>query len=186
MRNTPAGREGSRKHNSMLRLATLRHAVVEHLRSPPLGFEEITKRHFSICKRRLVAQARRWMLEEKGTSLYPRFQRVYSEMLQLLTEFDNDESLSPLPDDVSFLRDKDPDFPQVEIESSPSNEPAALNDSSLSEASSPQTSKPAVSSTSADATKAEYNPWAGPSTSHADNRNAGSTGDDTEEEDMYS
>jgi hypothetical protein len=116
-RNTPAGREGSRKHNSMLRLATLRHAIVAQLRSPPLGFEEVTQRHFSMCRKRLLVQARRWMLEEKeekGSTLYRRFEKAYAELVSLLSTQQRFDSLPPLRQDVAFLGHKDPTFPQIE------------------------------------------------------------------------
>jgi hypothetical protein len=115
MRRTPAGRAGSLKYNNTVRLATLRHAMVEHLRSPPRGFEEVTMRHFSMCRGRIVAQARRWMLEARGTSLYSRYERTYAELLSLLVEkpMQKYDSLPPLREDLEALEKLDTSFGQM-------------------------------------------------------------------------
>jgi len=66
MKNTPEGREGSCKYNAVVRSATLRYAMLDYLRNPHKGFEEVSRRHFAACRRRIVAQARRWLLESRG------------------------------------------------------------------------------------------------------------------------
>jgi len=112
MRDTPAGRKGSAKYNATVRLETLRCAMVGQLRLPPVGFEEVTTRHFAMCRQRIVVQARRWMLEARDTDLYSRYERTYAELLSLL---DTDamreyESLAPLPDDLEALETLDSSF----------------------------------------------------------------------------
>ena len=85
-RGTQAGDEGSRRYNLSLQLATLRHAVIAHLRDPPRGYAEVVRRHFAMCRVRLVAQARRWVIESYGTELYARFVHAEGELLKLLAE----------------------------------------------------------------------------------------------------
>jgi len=116
MRNTVAGIEGSARYNHTLRLATMRHAVIAHLKSPPRGFEEIAKRHFSLCRKRLLVQARRWMVEAKGIPIYNRFVRAYNELVVLLSS-DNlkdfrayDKVLAPSEVDMQRLRAIDHSF----------------------------------------------------------------------------
>lgn len=123
MRRTPAGRAGSLKYNNTVRLATLRHAMVEHLRSPPRGFEELTIRHFSMCRGRIVAQARRWMLEARGKGLYSRYERTYAELLSLLSEkaMQKHDSLPPLREDLEAIQILDTSFGQM-VESKPARE----------------------------------------------------------------
>ncbi|CAB9500530.1 (E3-independent) E2 ubiquitin-conjugating enzyme [Seminavis robusta] len=87
-RGTPAGEEGSKRFNNKIRLHTLRHAMIAHLRHPPLGFEEVTKRHFVLCRKRILVQARRWTMEAQGTPLFQSFVRAYEELLTLLTADD--------------------------------------------------------------------------------------------------
>jgi hypothetical protein len=158
MKNTPAGREGSAKHNTMLRLATLRHAIVAQLRSPPCGFEEVSRKHFMMCRQRIVAQARRWMLEERGSPLYPRFEKIYAELLSLvssMTAQERSDCLPPLDDDLSRLEVLDPDFPRATDTGMRKEE----NDSKPSASDVQQ----GVSANNTDGT-ADCNPWAIPNT----------------------
>lgn len=124
MMNTQAGRDGSRRYNSQRRLDTLRHAIIGHIRDPPRGFEEVSRRHFAMCRQRIVAQARRWTLEARGSALEARFNTAYGQLLSLLacgapsgSESAGDEepesiaSLSPLKEDIAFLAQQDPSFP---------------------------------------------------------------------------
>lgn len=106
MQGTKAGRDASTRYNNHLRLETLRHAIVGNLRHPVLGFEEVGRRHFSMCRQRIVVQAQRWMLEAKGTPLYKSFEKVYAEVLLLLSAEDLQtyDSLPPLADDLKALR----------------------------------------------------------------------------------
>ena len=105
MRNTKAGKEGSFEYNNRVRLATIQYAMLEPLRSPPIGFAEVVLRHFSLCRKRILPQARRWVLEARGSPLASRFERGYAELLFLLGEerlhvFD---SVPPLKDDMKAL-----------------------------------------------------------------------------------
>jgi hypothetical protein len=124
MQGTKAGRDASTRYNNNLRLETLRHAIVGNLRHPVLGFEEVGRRHFSMCRKRIVVQARRWMLEAKGTPLYKRFEKVYAELLHLLSAEDLQtyDSLPPLADDLQALRRLDPTFLQLLQEGSRVND----------------------------------------------------------------
>jgi hypothetical protein len=193
MRNTPAGRDGSRKHNSMLRLATLRHAIVAQLRSPPLGFEEVTQRHFSLCRKRLLAQARRWMLEEQGTTLYPRFEKVYAELLRLLLSLKQEEqqldsSIPPLPEDLEYLKENDPSFPQVD-RSSTSNDVAA--EDRTEQGTEIRAQFATDSQVTHEPRNADYNPWANPNVVPAPFASEGVKADDADDdddpdEDLYS
>lgn len=111
-KGTFAGREGSKRYNCVLRLATLRHAIIGYLREPPNGFAEVSKRHFSMSRKRIVVQAKRWMLEAKGTSLFGRFERAYADIITLLdTEcMQSFPALPPLTDDVEALMTLDSNF----------------------------------------------------------------------------
>jgi len=112
MINTPAGKDGSKRYNSKRRLDTLRHAIIAQIRDPPKGFEEVTKRHFAMCRQRIVAQARRWTLEARGSPLEGRFLKAYGQLLNLLSEqaFDGRDCLPPLREDIAYLAREDPSF----------------------------------------------------------------------------
>ena len=88
VRGTPAGDKGSERFNHKIRLHTLRHAIIDHLKHPPLGFEEVTIRHFLMCRKRVLAQGRRWTIEAKGTPLFKSFVKAYEELATLLARED--------------------------------------------------------------------------------------------------
>lgn len=85
LHGTRAGQQGSARYNNTLRLSTLRHAIIEPLKFPPKGFEDVTRRHFAMCRKRLMVQAKVWTLESRGTDLHGRFVKAYSELLVLLS-----------------------------------------------------------------------------------------------------
>lgn len=112
MVNTQAGKDGSRRYNGKRRLDTLRHAIISQIRHPPKGFEEVSGRHFAMCRQRIIAQARRWTLEARGSSLEERFVKAYKQLLILLSEqnYQGRPCLPPLKEDVSYLAREDPSF----------------------------------------------------------------------------
>lgn len=120
MRDTPAGEKGSRRYNNDLRLETLRHAILDYLKSPPQGFEEVTRLHFSLCRKRLLVQARRWTKEAQGTPKAKRFQRAYGELVELLSNQErfpcNEPALPPLEQDLQALATLDPFFYRIIVD----------------------------------------------------------------------
>ena len=110
LEGTRAGQQGSARYNNTLRLSTLRHAIIEPLKNPPKGFEDVTRRHFAMCRSRLMVQAKIWMMESKGTELHGRFVKAYSELLGLLSgdkfgDADGSmlDALPPLAEDLHAL-----------------------------------------------------------------------------------
>ena len=131
-KGTVAGEQASARYNNNIRLATVRHAMIDHLRSPPRGFEEVTVRHFSLCRKRLVVQVRRWMVESRRTPIEKKFERAYATLVKLLfsermKEFagQNDDVLPPLEEDIDCLRRLDPEFVQHYLSSDTDLKPAA-------------------------------------------------------------
>jgi ubiquitin-protein ligase len=76
------GTPDGKSYNLILQLATLRHGILAPLKEPPVGLEEKCDRYFSLCRRKIVVQARRWMLEAKAakSTLFPRFERAYTQL----------------------------------------------------------------------------------------------------------
>jgi hypothetical protein len=130
MRLTPAGRSSSAKYNNIVRLETLRCAMVEQLRSPPRGFEEVTVRHFAMCRQRIVVQARRWMLEARHTDKFARYERTYAELLSLLdTDAMNQyDCIAPLPEDLEALETLEPSFVRLVCSSNDLNQPDSASE----------------------------------------------------------
>lgn len=171
MRHTSAGRAGSAKYNNRVRLETLRCAMIEQLRSPPKGFEEVIIRHFAMCRQRIVAQARRWMLEARGTDIFPKYERAYAELLSLLdTEAMRAyEALPPLDDDLQVLESLDPSF--VHMVNGSTNTSVGGD---------------CTETTDLLANRPDFNPWAAGSTaSQIRNSGAQARKDDESDDEMY-
>uniref|UniRef100_A0A914ZBD2 UBC core domain-containing protein n=1 Tax=Panagrolaimus superbus TaxID=310955 RepID=A0A914ZBD2_9BILA len=62
-RNTPAGQQASRDYDANIRNQTVRWAMLEQIRYPPKGFEEIIRRHFWIKRDEICEQIEEWIGE---------------------------------------------------------------------------------------------------------------------------
>jgi baculoviral IAP repeat-containing protein 6 len=62
-RNTPAGQQASRDYDANIRLQCVRWAMLEQIRHPPKGFEEIIRRHFWIKRDEICEQIEGWINE---------------------------------------------------------------------------------------------------------------------------
>jgi ubiquitin-protein ligase len=67
-----SGRRAVAMHNAQLRLATLRHGMVDVLRAPPRGFERAAALHFFLKRDELRAQAARWLADAAGLARHER------------------------------------------------------------------------------------------------------------------
>jgi hypothetical protein len=88
------GQEGS-EHNSRhasnggyenLRVATLRHAVLDTLKHPPAGFEEVVATHFAQRKAHILATASAWL--DDATSSKATLEGVVKEITTALARLD--------------------------------------------------------------------------------------------------
>jgi baculoviral IAP repeat-containing protein 6 len=111
MRRTAAGIEASRSYNLKRSFDTLRYAIIEPLTNPSVGMEEIIHRHFAVCRLQVLAQARRWALEAKGTELAKKFDVVFDRLVAALHKIPENVKakyppLAPRPEDLRFLSNK--------------------------------------------------------------------------------
>jgi hypothetical protein len=67
---TPSGMHSVFLHVMCVRLATLRHAMLAQLRSPPFGFERAVRAHFALKRDEIAAQAARWAAEAEVVVAY--------------------------------------------------------------------------------------------------------------------
>jgi len=68
VRNTAEGDMQSRSYNETIREATIRFAMLGHLKSPPPELKETIIRHFKLRKKTLLAQVREWSTDEKNST----------------------------------------------------------------------------------------------------------------------
>ena len=175
-RGTPQGDDSSKRYNNNLRLATLRHAIVSPLREPPKGLEEVVKRHFGMCRQRVLLQAKIWTKEAKGTPLYPRFVKVYKELLVLLSSdsLKGFNCLPPPAKDIMVVSNSDANLlPEFEYilqaageKASKRNVPESMQSPVVSHQAFPPQGVGATSNASSEPSnqttisQATYNPWA--------------------------
>jgi baculoviral IAP repeat-containing protein 6 len=61
MAKTPQGKAASKAYNANLREQTVRWAMLEMIRHPPKGFEEIVATHFRLKKDEIRRQLAHWV-----------------------------------------------------------------------------------------------------------------------------
>lgn len=61
MRATDEGSLASKRYNYALHLNTIRLGMVDLLRKPPAGFEEVVRTHFRLLRHRIMRQCSAWM-----------------------------------------------------------------------------------------------------------------------------
>jgi hypothetical protein len=106
LRGTREGNAGSEAYSRTIRLANLRYAMIDILRHPPKGFEEVVSRHFALCRRRIAMQSKRWLLEAAATArrsqsredekIHSQFSQLHADLLSLLKESRSNKELSSL------------------------------------------------------------------------------------------
>jgi len=84
-KGTKEGEMRSFEYNENLRLATIRHAMIEPLRFPSEGFEEVVRLHFTIQKARITNQVHQWVKEASET-FKDKMIRAEKELLQELAK----------------------------------------------------------------------------------------------------
>eukprot|EP01129_Flabellula_baltica_P006443 TRINITY_DN240_c0_g4_i1.p1 TRINITY_DN240_c0_g4~~TRINITY_DN240_c0_g4_i1.p1 ORF type:complete len:867 (+),score=232.37 TRINITY_DN240_c0_g4_i1:20-2620(+) len=67
---TPSGDKANKDYNANIREGTLRIAMLDQLKHPKYGYEDIIRTHFKLQKKKLIKQVKQWKEESKGTSRY--------------------------------------------------------------------------------------------------------------------
>ncbi|XP_064597872.1 uncharacterized protein LOC135464377 [Liolophura sinensis] len=63
LKETKEGQSRSKTYNNNIRLWTVRHAMLGQLRSPPAGFEDLIRKHFTIQKNAILKLCSDWLRE---------------------------------------------------------------------------------------------------------------------------
>jgi hypothetical protein len=73
--NTSHGRMQSQAYNDDIQQATIRHAMISQMNSPPEPFKDIVKTHFALHKKRIMNQCEEWAkTNAKVKALLPQLQ----------------------------------------------------------------------------------------------------------------
>lgn len=84
IRGTPAGDAKSAAHNEEIRLYTVRHAMIAHLKHPRPGVGETTRAHFRLQRHRVMRQVLTWCEEAKDPMRRVRMWAAARELSSLL------------------------------------------------------------------------------------------------------
>eukprot|EP01092_Planopodium_desertum_P010110 TRINITY_DN44440_c0_g2_i1.p1 TRINITY_DN44440_c0_g2~~TRINITY_DN44440_c0_g2_i1.p1 ORF type:complete len:293 (-),score=8.98 TRINITY_DN44440_c0_g2_i1:72-950(-) len=63
---TPAGDSASAAYNDHIRCETIHWTMLEMLRKPPAGFEEVVRAHFYLKQKEILTQCDKWVKESTG------------------------------------------------------------------------------------------------------------------------
>ena len=86
---TQAGNQKSNEYNEIIKMATVRWAMLEQIRNSPKGFEKIIQTHFRLKKKYIIEQTQRWITEEAKNSsskLKPIVDDFVIELVKLTTQ----------------------------------------------------------------------------------------------------
>ena len=84
--HTEAGKKKSFDYNDNIRFQTLKWAIVDKLKNPTIGFEEVIKKHFYYKKDYLVKQIEQWLSETKKNK--DEFVKYKDEAIELLNKIE--------------------------------------------------------------------------------------------------
>jgi baculoviral IAP repeat-containing protein 6 len=65
---TAEGTRESMAYNSTIKLATVTHAMIDHIEKPKIGFEEVIKIHFLLKRDEIISQVDAWAKEVTSSS----------------------------------------------------------------------------------------------------------------------
>ena len=82
-KGTAEGQKWSDEYNEGLRLATLRYAVLDNMKAPPVGCEELVALYYKQMAPSVLATAHRWA-SEASAARRPRFLKVLEQLKEAL------------------------------------------------------------------------------------------------------
>jgi len=105
----PSGIQHSREYNENIRAATMKWAMLEQLKRPSPGFEEVIKNHFKIKRAEILKQCHEWVKEgstSKTGGYHEKIKKTYEELQKELQKLDPDVPLE-LPEDINEAEKKE-------------------------------------------------------------------------------
>jgi hypothetical protein len=81
---TPSGTQQSVAYNTVIREATIRWAMIDHLEYPKRGFEDVIRQHFILKRNEIKAQLERWAKESTDSGHITRLRGLQRTLVPLL------------------------------------------------------------------------------------------------------
>jgi len=101
---TDNGNQQSTLYNETIKIGTLRWALINQLKNPTPGFEDVIKTHFKLKRHKIVKQCRQWLKIAKTSKSPDHFVTMEKLVKEL---FDELQALEP------FEMEEDPENPEV-------------------------------------------------------------------------
>jgi ubiquitin-protein ligase len=64
MKSTENGRLNNEGYSNVVKLANIRHAMIDMIRTPPYGFQDAVRKHFSLKKAEILQNCQKWISEK--------------------------------------------------------------------------------------------------------------------------
>ncbi len=61
MKSTENGRLNNEGYSNVVKLANIRHAMIEMIRMPPYAFQDVVRKHFSLKKAEILQECQKWI-----------------------------------------------------------------------------------------------------------------------------
>lgn len=90
---TAQGKKKSAEYNEGIRIACIKWAMVEILKHPPLGFEEVVNTHFKLKREFILKQTNEWMKEAISSKTPGYLNKLQHAFEELKTELNKLNSL---------------------------------------------------------------------------------------------
>ncbi|XP_078607185.1 uncharacterized protein LOC144879516 isoform X2 [Branchiostoma floridae x Branchiostoma japonicum] len=104
MKGTAETEEQSAKYNNKLQVDTVRWAMLHQIRQPPVGFEDVIRRHFFLQKEAVLQQCCRWLRDCRDEEKLPKLRRAVEE---LKTELDKLEDITDIQEEGDEEEEED-------------------------------------------------------------------------------
>lgn len=86
--NTPRGKVNSDRYNHVIYPETVKLAINDMIKNPPVGMEEVIKLHFKLKKNEIINTTDKWLMDFKNDghtkASYSYFEKIRNEMIELL------------------------------------------------------------------------------------------------------
>jgi len=97
--NTPSGDRESRYYNENVQVNNIRWAMIEQIKNPVPGFEDVISQHFKLKRQELMEQMGNWIKEAKELSAdthQKKLEKLVVELYELLLPLDESPLKHPL------------------------------------------------------------------------------------------
>jgi len=86
--HTPAGIKASKSYNHNIRVECVRWAMIDQLRNPSSGFEDIIRTHFKLKRQLVLDEVNEWVKDSIPTNQVDQMKELYKALQKELEKLD--------------------------------------------------------------------------------------------------